>query len=238
MARKSLNPGALLAPVPPVLVTVGSEDKTNIITIGWCGILATHPPRTYISVRPTRHSHGLLTEGREFVINLAPASLARVVDYCGIYTGKKVNKKEVCGLSFSPSEKVAPPTIAECPIALECRVCEIIPMGTHDVFIADIVSVSVDDGIVDKEGRIDFAAADLLAYMHGEYFKLGESLGKFGFSTKKTEKKKRENKKEAPKPEKRKKKALDADKDETRVKKKPFYETAPRGKRTKKGLHK
>lgn len=236
MARKSLNPGALLAPVPPVLVTVGSGENTNIITIGWCGILATHPPRTYISVRPTRHSHGLLTEGREFVINLAPSSLARVVDYCGIYTGKRVNKKEVCGLNFSPSEKVAPPTIAECPIALECRVCEIIPMGTHDVFIADIVSVSVDDGIVDKDGRIDFAAADLLAYVHGEYFKLGESLGKFGFSTKKPEKKnKRGSKRESEKPES---KVADTKDNEPRVKKKPFYETAPRGKRGKKGLHK
>ncbi len=237
-----MNAGALLAPVPPVLVTVGSGENANIITIGWCGILATHPPRTYISVRPTRHSHGILNEGREFVINLAPASLARVVDYCGIYTGKKVNKREVCGLTFSPSEKVAPPTIKECPIALECRVCEVIPMGTHDVFIADIVSVSVDDRIVDKDGRIDFAAADLLAYMHGEYFKLGESLGKFGFSTKKPEKKgKRENKKEAKKPEKNEKsekKASGNTDGDTRVKKISFYENAPRGRKGKKGLHK
>ncbi len=241
MGRKSLNAGVLLAPVPPVLVTVGSGENANIITIGWCGILATHPPRTYISVRPTRHSHGLLSEGREFVINLAPASLARVVDYCGIYTGKKVNKREVCSLTFSPSEKVAPPTIKECPIALECKVCEVISMGTHDVFIADIVSVSVDEGILDKDGRIDFVAADLLAYMHGEYFKLGESLGKFGFSTKKSEKKKRENKKETKTPKKTKsseKKAADNIDSDTRVKKRPFYETAPRGRKVKKGLHK
>lgn len=250
MGRKSLKPGALLAPVPPVLVTVGSGENVNIITIGWCGILATHPPRTYISVRPTRYSHGILTEGREFVINLAPASLARVVDYCGIYTGKKVNKREVCGLTFSPSEKVAPPTIKECPIALECQVCEVIPMGTHDVFIADIVSVSVDDGIVDKDGRIDFAAADLLAYMHGEYFKLGESLGRFGFSTKKAEPREKgkrkapagspvgEKKKKDPTADKpRQKAAYDGDTD-IRVKKRPFYETAPKRRCGKKGLHK
>ena len=244
MGRKSLKAGALLAPVPPVLVTVGDSENTNIITIGWCGILSTHPARTYISVRPTRHSHGMLTEGREFVINLAPASLAKVVDYCGIYTGKKVNKTEACGFSLSPSEKVAPPTINECPIALECQVCEIIPMGTHDVFIADIVSVSVDDKILDKDGRIDFAAADLLAYMHGEYFKLGESLGKFGFSTKKSEKsvkkpgQKKPDKRAKTEEKKVSEKPSDAIKTDGGDEKKPFYKALPRGKRNRRGKHK
>ncbi len=188
MARKHFSGGALTAPVPPVLVTVGDMENANILTIGWTGILATHPPRTYISVRPQRHSHAILKERREFVINLAPAALVREVDFCGIYTGAKLDKFERCGLTKEKSREVSAPTISECPVALECRVCEIIPMGTHDVFIADIVSVSCDEKIIDGDGKIRFDKADLLAYAHGEYFALGEVLGKFGFSTDKKKK--------------------------------------------------
>ena len=140
MARIDLKPGALTAPLPPVLVTVKSEGVPNIITIGWTGILATNPPKTYISIRPQRHSYEMLKQSREFVINLAPAALAPAVDYCGIYTGAKVNKFEKCALTERESKVVSVPTIAECPIALECRVTDILPMGTHDVFMADIVS--------------------------------------------------------------------------------------------------
>ena len=183
MARIDLKPGALTAPLPPVLVTVKAGGVSNIITIGWTGILATQPPKTYISVRPSRHSYAMLKESREFVINLAPASLALAVDYCGIYTGAKVDKFEKCGLTPKESQKVEAPTVAECPIALECRVTDILPMGTHDVFMADIVSVSCDESIIDKNGKIRYDKADLLAYVHGEYFRLGEKLGRFGFST-------------------------------------------------------
>ena len=183
--RSNFKPGALTAPLPPVLVTVKSGGVSNIITIGWTGILATNPPKTYISVRPSRHSYEMLKEAREFVINLAPASLATAVDYCGIYTGAKVDKFEKCSLTQLESQKVAAPTISECPIALECRVTDIMPMGTHDVFMADIVSVSCDESIIDKNGKIRYDKADLLAYVHGEYFRLGDRLGKFGFSTEK-----------------------------------------------------
>lgn len=185
MARKSFKAGALTAPLPPVMVTVGTGENVNVLTIAWTGILSTIPPRTYISVRPARHSYKLLRESGEFVINLPSADLARTVDYVGIYTGAKVNKIKECGLDTVPSEKVAVPTLAGCPFALECRVVEVIPMGTHDVFIADIVSVSADDSILDENGRICFDKANLLAYAHGEYFALGEKLGKFGFSTNK-----------------------------------------------------
>ena len=188
MARKSFKAGALTAPLPPVMVTVGSGENVNVLTIAWTGILSTIPPRTYISVRPARHSYKLLRESGEFVINLPSADLVRTVDYVGIYTGAKVDKLTECGLKTVPSEKVAVPTLAGCPFALECRVCEVIPMGTHDVFIADIVSVSADDSILDENGRICFDKANLLAYAHGEYFALGEKVGKFGFSTKKPEK--------------------------------------------------
>ena len=183
MARIDLKPGALTAPLPPVLATVKAGGVSNIITIGWTGILATNPPKTYISVRPSRHSYEMLKESGEFVINLAPAALAPAVDYCGIYTGAKVNKFEKCALTERESQKVGAPTIAECPIALECRVTDVLPMGTHDVFMADIVSVSVDESIIDKNGKIRYDMADLLAYVHGEYFRLGDKLGRFGFST-------------------------------------------------------
>jgi flavin reductase (DIM6/NTAB) family NADH-FMN oxidoreductase RutF len=183
MARIDLKPGALTAPLPPVLVTVKSGGVSNIITIGWTGILATNPPKTYVSVRPSRHSYEMLKESGEFVINLAPASLAPAVDYCGIYTGAKVDKFEKCSLTALESKEVDAPTIAECPIAIECRVTDILPMGTHDVFMADIVSVSCDESIMDKNGKIRYDRADLLAYVQGEYFRLGELLGKFGFST-------------------------------------------------------
>lgn len=181
--RISLSPGALTAPLPPVLVTVGEGERANIITIGWTGILATQPPKTYISVRPARHSHTLLEELPEFVINLPCEEIVKEVDFAGIYTGAKLDKFEKTGLTKLKSDKVKPPTIAECPLSIECRVCEVIPMGTHDVFIADIVGVSCREDIMDEEGKIRLDRAKLLAYAHGEYFALGEKLGRFGFST-------------------------------------------------------
>ena len=180
--RQSFAPGALTAPLPPVLVTVGDMDEANIITIAWTGILATIPPKTYVSVRPSRHSYGMLKEKGEFVINLPSASLARKVDYAGIYTGAKVDKFTKCGFTKVASKEVCAPTICECPIALECKITEILPVGSHDVFMADIVSVSCREDVM-EEGRICYDKADLLAYAHGEYFALGEKLGKFGFST-------------------------------------------------------
>lgn len=188
MARKALKAGVLTAPLPPVLTTVGTGDEANIITIGWTGILSTHPPRTYISVRPERHSHSLLRRHGEFVINLTTVDMARKVDYCGIYTGAKVDKFKECGFTKVDSREVSVPSIGECPLSLECRVVEVIPMGTHDVFIADVVAVSVDDSILDEDGRLCFDRAGLLAYAHGEYFALGEKVGKFGFSTDKPKK--------------------------------------------------
>ncbi|MBQ2738367.1 MAG: flavin reductase family protein, partial [Clostridia bacterium] len=229
MARKSFKAGALTAPLPPVMVTVGDMENSNIITIGWTGILSTIPPRTYISVRPERYSYKLLKQTGEFVINLTTANQAKVVDYVGIYTGAKVDKFKECRLTKTASKEVSAPTIAECPLALECRVVEVIPMGTHDVFIADIVSVSCDDGILDEAGKIRFDKAGLLAYAHGEYYALGEKVGRFGFSTDKP-------KKSTPKPksaqEKTGNKNGTAQKSESREenKKRPFYLDAPRGK--------
>lgn len=214
--RKHFAPGTLVAPVPPAMVTVGDFDNSNIITIAWTGILNSQPPKTYVSIRPSRHSYGILKEKGEFVINLPSVDLAKQTDYVGIYTGAKVDKWAKTGLTKARSEKVAPPTIAECPIAIECRVSEVIPMGSHDVFMADIVGISCREDIVDENGKMHFDRADLLAYAHGEYYELGEVVGRFGFSTDKP-KKAEEKPKKPQEPEK-----------------KPFYENAPRGKSAKK----
>ena len=236
MARKSFKAGALTAPLPPVMVTVGDMENANVLTIGWTGILSTIPPRTYVSIRPQRHSYKLLKATGEFVINLTTSDQARVVDYVGIYTGAKVDKFKECGLTKVESKEVAAPTIKECPLALECRVIEVIPMGTHDVFIADIVSVSCDESILDESGKIRFDNAGLLAYAHGEYYALGEKVGKFGFSTKKPEKAaihKKPAAKSVPVANKTEKKAQDGGEKED--KKRPFYLDAPRGKGNSKG---
>ena len=233
MARCNFKAGALTAPLPPVMVSVGDMENSNIITIGWTGILSTIPPRTYISVRPERYSYKILKEKREFVINLTTADRVRVVDYVGIYTGAKVDKFKECKLTKVESKDVAAPTIAECPLSLECRVVEIIPMGTHDVFIADIVSVSCDESILDEDGKIRFDKAGLLAYAHGEYFALGEKVGKFGFSTKKPEKKKTQQRKSTVAENKPKTAPVPKETGIEENKKRPFYLDAPRGKGNK-----
>ena len=188
MARRYLKGGALTAPLPPALVCVGDGEEANLITIGWTGILATTPPTTYISVRPQRYSHKLLEKNGEFVIHLPSEELAPAVDYCGIYTGEKVDKFKNCNLTPIPSEHVKCPTVAECPVAIECRVTKVVPMGSHDVFVADIVGASIDEKYFDEAGKIHLEWAHLLAYMHGEYFTVGRRVGKFGYSATKAEK--------------------------------------------------
>lgn len=196
MAKRTLKGGALLAPLPPTMVTCGDMENSNIITIGWTGILNTIPPKTYISVRPTRHSYNMIKESGEFVINLTPSQLVKEADYCGIYTGKKVDKFEKCKLTKSPATQVACPVIEECPISIECRVTEIVSLGSHDMFMADILCINVDEELFDKEGKMHFEKANLIAYAHGEYYELGKKIGKFGFST---NKKKKNNKKKSSK---------------------------------------
>ena len=186
MARQNFKPGTLEAPLPAVMVSVGNMEKSNILTVAWTGILSSDPPRTYISVRPSRYSHAIIKETGEFVINLTNENLAEATDYVGIYTGAKVDKFEKCNLTKIESREVACPTIKESPVSLECRVFEVMESGTHDVFMADIVSVSCDESIIDKNGKIRYDKADLLAYVHGEYFRLGDKVGKFGFSTDKS----------------------------------------------------
>ena len=188
MAKVKWRGGALLAPVPPVMVSCGDMDKSNIVTVAWTGILNTIPPKTYISLRPSRYSYEIIKKTREFVINLTPAELIRTADSCGVYTGRKVDKFKKYALTKAEAFEVGAPLIGECPLSLECRVTDVVPLGTHDMFIADIVAVDVDESLLDKDGKLNLDRAHLAAFAHGEYFELGKKIGSFGFSVKKKKK--------------------------------------------------
>ena len=189
MSKIKWRGGALIAPVPPVMVSVGDMEKSNILTVAWTGIINTIPPKTYISVRPQRYSYNIIKENGEFVINLTPANLVKAADYCGIYTGAKVDKFEKCRLTREEASEVKCPLIAESPLSLECRVTEVISLGTHDMFLADIVAVDVSSELLDEGGKLCLERAHLSAFAHGEYFELGKKIGKFGFSAVKKKKK-------------------------------------------------
>ncbi len=190
MAKLHWPGGALTAPVPPALVTVGSLDAgdVNVLTVAWTGIVNTVPPKTYISVRPKRHSYEILKRYGEFTVNLPTATLVRAVDSCGVYTGAKMNKFERFGLTPEKGSAVLAPVIAECPLSLECRVTDVIPLGSHDMFLADVVAVDVDESLLDETGKLHLDRAGLLAFAHGEYFELGKKLGSFGYSIRKKKK--------------------------------------------------
>ncbi len=188
MEKLTWAPGAMLAPLPPALVTCGTGEKANIITIGWTGIINSKPPKTYISVRPERHSYSLLKEHGEFVINLPSVSLARAADLCGVKSGKDVDKFELCSLSREEGKTVSVPVISECPISIECKVTDSVLLGSHEMFVADITAVRVSPDVVDENGRMDIKKCDLLSYAHGAYFSLGKQIGTFGFSVRKKKK--------------------------------------------------
>ncbi|MDK2942465.1 MAG: hypothetical protein PWP56_1978 [Acetobacterium sp.] len=189
---KTKWPGSvLLAPVPPVLVTCGEDALANILTVGWTGILNTKPPMTYISLRPSRLSYEIITKTREFTINLSTVELVKAVDFCGVRSGREMNKFELLALASVPGDMVKCPMLVASPLSMECRVKEIIPLGTHDLFMAEILAVHVADTLIDANGKLHLDQANLLAYVHGEYFGLGEKVGSFGYSVRKKKKKKR-----------------------------------------------
>ncbi len=192
MAKLNWKGGAMLSPVPPTMVSCGDiEGESNILTVAWTGIVNTVPPKTYISVRPQRHSYNIIKESGEFVINLTTASLVRTADYCGVFTGAKVDKFEKCRLTKEKASKVSCPMIGESPLSLECKVTEIIELGSHHMFLADIVAVNVSEELLGKDGRLCLERADLCAYAHGDYFALGKKLGSFGFSAAKKKSKRK-----------------------------------------------
>ena len=185
------NGGALLAPVPPVLVTCGTMEHPNIMTAAWTGICCTHPPMTYISVRPTRHSYGIIRESGEFALNLPTTALVRAVDFCGVRSGRDIDKITKCGLHLLMPEQGNVPVLAESPVSLSCRVTQIIPLGSHDMFLAEIIGTAADSRYVDSKGRLNLQQSGLLAYAHGEYFALGRKCGEFGYSVRKKPKNKK-----------------------------------------------
>lgn len=183
----------MIYPLPAVMVSLGeTPEEYNIITIAWTGTLCSDPPLCYISVRPERHSHAILTRTREFVINLTTRSLARATDWCGVRSGRQYKKFEEMRLTPGPATKVKAPIIVEAPINIECRVLEIRTLGTHDLFMAEVVNVKADEQYIDpRTGAFDLAKAEPLAFAHGHYFTLGRKIGKFGFSVEKKRKKRK-----------------------------------------------
>ena len=190
MSKISFDNGAFLAPLPPVMVSCGDMENSNIITIAWTGIINSSPTKTYISVRPSRHSYEIIKNSKEFVINLTTEQLVKSADYCGVISGAKEDKFKKCALTKGKSKILSCPIIEESPINIECKVTDIVSLGTHDMFVADIVNVNVDDSLMDEKGKIHFERAGLVSYIHGTYFKVGRRLANMGFSVRKNKKRK------------------------------------------------
>lgn len=185
MSKVTWKPGTLLSPVPPALISCSHEGKDNLITIAWTGILNSEPAKTYISVRPERHSHKMIKESGEFVINLPSQHIVRSIDFCGVRSGKNTDKFKACKLTKENASVVSCPMVAESPVSIECKVTDIIPLGSHDMFMADIVAVNIDERYIDDKGKFHIEKCALAAYAHGQYFALGKKIGSFGYSVKK-----------------------------------------------------
>lgn len=186
MGKQHWKPGNMLNPVPAVMVSVtDKEGKSNIITVAWAGTVCTNPPMVSISVRPSRYSYQILEETGEFVINLTNESLVKACDYCGVVSGRDVDKFAKTGLTPIPMEHVHAMGIDESPVNMECKITEKRELGSHAMFIAEVVGVTVDDQYMDETGKFHINESGLVMYSHGEYFALGKKLGKFGYSVKK-----------------------------------------------------
>lgn len=186
MAKQIWKPGNMLYPLPVVMLSCGLKgEKPNIITVAWAGTTGSSPVTLSVSVRPERHSYKIIKESGEFAVNLVTEELVRATDLCGVKSGRDTDKFKLCGLTAAPASVIGCPVIAESPVNIECKVRDIIPLGSHDIFLADVVSVDVDDSYMDENGKFDLNATGLVAYSHGEYFALGRKLGSFGFSVRK-----------------------------------------------------
>lgn len=184
--KQSWKPGTMLNPLPAVIVSCGNEERSNLITVAWTGTICTNPPMLYISVRPERFSHALIKDSMEFTVNLTTAEMARATDWIGVRSGRDFNKWAETGLTPIKGEKVRCPAIDESPLCIECRVKEILSLGSHDMFIADVVNVLADERFIDTQtGKFDLEKANLLQFSHGNYYATGAHLGHFGFSVRK-----------------------------------------------------
>ncbi len=179
------KPGNMLYPIPAVMVSCGTMDKPNIITVAWAGTICSSPAMVSISVRKERYSYDLIKDSREFVINLVTKDLVKKADYCGVKSGREVDKFKQMKLTPLKGSIISTPLIGESPVSIECVVKDILPLGTHDMFLAEVVSVAVDKRYMDEKGKFHLNKSGLIVYSHGEYYSLGELLGKFGYSVKK-----------------------------------------------------
>lgn len=187
MAKQVWRGGNMLYPLPAVMVSCASAaGEKNIVTVAWAGTVCTNPPMLSISLRPERHSYGLIRESGEFVVNLVTRRLARACDWCGVRSGRDYDKWAECGLTPAPAAKLElAPAIAEGPVSIECRVRDVLELGSHHLFLADVAAVQVEESLLDERGRLDLGRAGLVAYSHGEYLELGRRLGSFGYSVRK-----------------------------------------------------
>lgn len=191
MGRKIWKAGTFEYPLPAVMVTCGNMENSNIITVAWTGILNTNPATLYISIRPSRYSYNLIKDSKEFVINLTNRQLAYATDWCGVRSGKKYDKFKEMNLHKEKAVFVNVPLIKESPVSIECRVKDIIKLGSHDMFMAEVLAIDADEKYIDDSGAFDISKCDLIAYANGGYFQLGKKIGKFGFSVHKRKSRKR-----------------------------------------------
>ena len=189
--KQNWKPGTVLYPLPAVLVSCGATpEEYNMLTVAWTGTVCTTPPMCYISVRPELHSYAVIRRTGEFVITLTTRSMARATDWCGVRSGRDFDKFRETGLTPVPAERVAAPLIAEAPVSIECRVRQVLPLGTHDMFLAEVVNVQADEAYIDPAtGRFCLERAEPIVYSHGEYFALGDALGRFGWSVRRKRRK-------------------------------------------------
>ena len=189
MAKVEWKPGTFIYPIPAVMVTSGTMEKSNIMTVAWTGILNTNPAMCYISVRPERYSYNLIKNSGEFVINITNKKLAFATDWCGVRSGRDYDKFKEMNLTKEKAKHVKCPLIKESPVSVECKVKEIRELGSHHLFIAEVLSIDADDKYINENGAFDISKCDLIAYANGGYYSLDKKIGKFGFSVEKKKKK-------------------------------------------------
>lgn len=188
MSKVTWKPGTFEYPIPAVMVSCGTMDKSNIITVAWTGIICTNPAEVYISVRPERYSYNIIKESGEFVINLTTRDLTYATDWCGVRSGLKYDKFKEMNLTKEKANFVKCPMIKESPVSIECKVKEIKERGSHHMFIAEVLAINADDKYIDEKGAFDISKCDLIAYANGGYYPLSKKVGKFGFSVAKKKK--------------------------------------------------
>ena len=189
MSKKIWKPGTFIYPIPAVLVTPGTMKNSNILTVAWTGIINTNPAIVYISVRPERYSYKLIKENKEFAINLTNEKLAYATDWCGVRSGAKFDKFKEMNLTKEKAEYIKAPLIKESPVSIECKVIEEKDLGSHTMFMAEVLSIDADEKYMDEKGAFDISKCDLIAYANGGYYKLGKKIGKFGYTVAKKKKK-------------------------------------------------